>query len=91
MPHDQHGTPLKPGDEVIIRYIVKDIQPGVDYCNCHLESVHGRLPDGLTEGFSGNISVCERVMLPTHAGTARKEEMASRPRADFGFGLPYSG
>lgn len=61
MPHDAHGNLIVPGDEVLIRYRVKSVSPQEGFCNCQLESINGRKPDGAKETYCGNISVCELV------------------------------
>ena len=33
MPHDRNGNPISVGDEISIPCIVKQIQPGDEYCN----------------------------------------------------------
>ncbi len=62
MPHDAHNNLLQEGDEVILRLLVKSVQPGEDYCNCNLVSLHGRRPDGLKESLSAiNTGVLEKI------------------------------
>ena len=39
MPHDAKGRELKPGDKVLVPFIVKDVFMTEDYCNVNLESV----------------------------------------------------
>lgn len=50
--HDKNGKPLKVGDIVVVECVVKDVSTTPDYCNCTLETVHGRRPDGQKERFS---------------------------------------
>ena len=47
--HDAKKRELKVGDLVLIPAKVMAISPGDDYCNCTLESVFGRRPDGSKE------------------------------------------
>lgn len=46
MPHDANGNLLKAGDEVVVRFIVKDVFTAEEYCNCNLESILGMPPSG---------------------------------------------
>ena len=39
MPHDKNDSVLKPGDVVIMEFVVKDVHGYEDYCNVSLESV----------------------------------------------------
>lgn len=65
MPHDINGNLLQPGDEALIRVKVLSVNEGEDYCNCQLETVHGRKPDGLKETFgSVNTAILEKVLQP---------------------------
>lgn len=50
--HDKNGTPLKEGDIVLVPFKVQNLYPGDEYCNCSLESVFGRRPDGSKETVS---------------------------------------
>jgi len=60
--HDVNGKPLKVGDEVIIHGIITECQPSDDYCNCTVETKHGRRPDGSKERFCAiNTGVLEKV------------------------------
>lgn len=49
--HDAKGRELMVGDTVLIPCKVTDVQPRQDYCNCHLETLGGRPPDGQKEHF----------------------------------------
>jgi hypothetical protein len=44
MPHDKHGNKLNSGDIVIVRFTVKDVYDGTDYCNLSLETVDPMYP-----------------------------------------------
>lgn len=50
--HDANGTPLKPGDKVLIPAVVVAVSPGPDYCNVTLKTTLGRKPDGQQETLS---------------------------------------
>ncbi len=77
MPHDTNLVEIKEGDEVVIRYIVRQISRGSEFCNCQMESVNGRKPDGLPESYCGNLSVAEKVK-PTAKGQAKVFEIEAR-------------
>lgn len=38
MPHDKFGVVLHTGDHVLVPCIVKEVQPGDEYCNVTLET-----------------------------------------------------
>jgi hypothetical protein len=44
--HDANGNLLQKGDHVIIRGVVVDTSVTEEYCNCEIETVLGRRPDG---------------------------------------------
>ncbi len=50
--HDKNGTELKVGDLVHVPMVITALNSGDDYCNCGLESVHGRRSDGCKETLS---------------------------------------
>jgi len=50
--HDKNGTALQEGDIVLVQMRVKSLSAQDDFCNCTLESVHGRRPDGTHETVS---------------------------------------
>lgn len=35
--HDKNGKPLKLGDKVSVDFVIDDVQPGVEYCNCRVK------------------------------------------------------
>jgi hypothetical protein len=39
MPHDANGKVLQVGDEVVLRCIVKRVEPGESYCNVSIETL----------------------------------------------------
>lgn len=51
--HDANGKELKKGDVVLVPCVVVDAQSSDDYCNCTLQSVYGRRPDGAKEALCG--------------------------------------
>jgi hypothetical protein len=60
--HDRFGNPLKAGDVVLVPMRIKEVMPTEDYCNCQLESVFGRKPDGNKEiVYSVNTAVTVRA------------------------------
>ncbi len=61
MPHDVNGKMLKEGDVVMIPAKVKTVNPGDDFCNLTVESIHGRKPDGTKETMTLNAAVVELV------------------------------
>lgn len=68
MPHDKNGNELKPGDLVHILCVVKSVDASEDYCNVHLETVHGRKPDGFKENITAiNAAVTELIGDPVEA------------------------
>ncbi len=50
--HDKNGTILKENDIVLIPMRIKQLSATPDYCNCTLESLYGRKPDGEKERVS---------------------------------------
>lgn len=46
MPHDARGNLLEIGDQVVVRFTVKQLMVAEDYCNVYLEPVIGMPPDG---------------------------------------------
>ena len=46
MPHDKNGNPLRRGDEVLVRFRVKQVNQGEDFCNVELESLEHMQPSG---------------------------------------------
>lgn len=44
MPHDVDGREIKAGDRVTIECVVREVQPGEDYCNATLDTVIPMLP-----------------------------------------------
>lgn len=50
--HDKNGNELKVGDTVMVPMTITSISPGEEYCNCTLETVYGRRPDGAKERMS---------------------------------------
>jgi hypothetical protein len=44
MPHDKNGLPVRIGDLVNVPCTVKDVQPGLEYCNLTLETVEPMFP-----------------------------------------------
>lgn len=62
MPHDKNNQLLKVGDEVVVRFKIKSLCEGEEFCNVTLETVDGRKPDGLKETWSAvNTAVAELV------------------------------
>ena len=49
--HDAKGNPLKKGDTVVIPCKVTALISSPDHANVGLETLGGRLPDGLKEQF----------------------------------------
>lgn len=52
MPHDKFGKKIEAGDEVIVRFKVKNVFTGEDHCNVNLESVElmdGKFPTSLCQ------------------------------------------
>ena len=45
MPHDANGQLVEVGEEVIVRFKVKEVLTSENYCNVRLESVLGMPPD----------------------------------------------
>ena len=44
MPHTMQGAELQVGDEVIMRFVVKNVMTNEEYCNVTLESVEKLYP-----------------------------------------------
>lgn len=62
MAHDRFNRLLKVGDVVLVPMVVKDIFATEEYCNCFLESIYGRRPDGHKETLSSvNTGVLVRA------------------------------
>ena len=62
MPHDNSNRKLQVGDEVIVKFVIKSLAEGEEFCNVTLETVRGRRPDGAKETWSAvNTGVVELV------------------------------
>ena len=62
MPHDNSNQKLQVGDEVIVKFVIKSLTEGEEFCNVTLETVRGRRPDGAKETWSAvNTGVVELV------------------------------
>jgi hypothetical protein len=60
--HDKNGQPLKVGDIVVVKCVVKEVSATPDFCNCQLETVEGRRPDGKKETiYAINTGVVEKL------------------------------
>lgn len=62
MPHDKYSQKLKVGDEVIVRFIIKTLDEGEEFCNMTLQTTAGRRPDFKKETWNTvNTAVAELV------------------------------
>lgn len=50
--HDAKGRELKVGDRVLIPAVLTSVSAEENYCNCGVQTAHGRRPDGVKESFS---------------------------------------
>jgi hypothetical protein len=44
MPHDRNGEALKPGDQVLVPCVVKEVHGSSDFCNVSLETIQPEHP-----------------------------------------------
>lgn len=44
LPHDKNGTVVSVGDIVTVEFVVKDVSPNDEYCNCTLETAIPMFP-----------------------------------------------
>lgn len=70
MPHDRNGKPLAVGDRVNIPAIVRDVQPGDDYCNVRLETIEPMHPGPEVSTMYLNARQVEKSEPPTVAGVS---------------------
>lgn len=61
MPHDRSGKELKEGDVVMILARVTQLQPGPDYCNVTVRTVHPMPPGTESSNFALNTRQVEKV------------------------------
>lgn len=61
MPHDMKGKLVKVGDKVNVPCIVKEVQPGKDYCNVTLETVVPMPPDNTSNSIVLNTKQVKKT------------------------------
>jgi len=60
--HDRNGKLLSVGDWICLHGKITECSPGDDFCNCEIESIYGRRPDGAKEKIGGiNTGVLTKV------------------------------
>lgn len=65
MPHDAKGREVKPGDVVMVPFVVKEVHLTEDFCNLNLETVATMPPHHRTHSA---ISVNARMVLRANSG-----------------------
>ncbi len=66
MPHDKNNNLLQPGDEVIIRCVVKELNASQDFCNCQVETIEAMPPENYKQVMWFNTRQVEKSPQTTY-------------------------